>query len=193
MMKRILLVILLCFSLSAARAQMVGIKTNALYDVACAPNLALEVGTSSKTSLSVQCTAMWDTWYKGWTKCKWTRVLSVNPEFRYWINGSVYNGFFIGGSAQFLHYSVIWGDDDRYGNGVGLGLTFGYDMYLSRHWAVEFHGGLNALQYWGHHYVVAPETGGMSLGGGIGNPGYKEHGLAILPYQIGVSFVYMIK
>lgn len=191
-MKRILFLILLCFSLSAARAQMVALKTNALMDVACAPNLTLEVATSSNTSLSMQAYGMWDTWYKDFTDLKKSKVYGFAPEFRYWFGGRAFDRFFLGGGAKFVHYSMIWGDNDRNGAAVGLGLTFGYDLYLGRHFVIDFHAGMGGMQYFEHHKVRTDATGEQYLGGTTSN-GFKEHGFSLIPYQIGVSFVYLIK
>lgn len=196
-MKRIFLLILLCVSLTAARAQMLAVKSNALMDLACAPNLSLEVATGSHTSIAWNAMGMWDTWYTKWTKMKHSRVLDMTPEFRYWFGGRTFDRFYIGGAFKAVHYSFEYDLDKRRGNGLGGGVTFGYDMYLTRNWVIEFSGGFGALGYWDNHGIKPDKVNGVEVDDAVRKEYYKgdqkERGYALLPFQIGVSVVYVIK
>lgn len=178
-MKRILVVLLLMTTACAAKAQLLAVKTNALMDVAMVPNLGIEVATGNNTSLCVNGFASWSIY--GMT----AKTYGVIPEFRYWLSGTPFSNFFIGGGVALAHYDITVSETRYNGATYGFGLNFGYDMWLSNHFTVEFHGGV------GLYHLSHSRTGINDILPEI--PEINSKGWSVLPYQLGVSFVYIIK
>ncbi len=178
-MKKILVLILLVMTSMAGRAQMLALKTNALMDVAMVPNLGLEIATGNRTSLAANGFASWNIYGMR------AKTYGFIPEFRYWLSGNTFSKLFLGAGATLAHYDLTAGNTSYYGSAYGAGLNVGYDCWLSRHFSVEFHAGVGMYYY--HHARtgagdILPE-----------NPPYNDQGWTVLPYNIGISFVYIIK
>mgnify|MGYP003298511086 FL=1 len=179
-MKKILVAILMMASFCAeGKAQLIAVKTNALMDVAMVPNLGLEVATSSSTSLCMNGFASWKVYGMQ------AKTYGIVPEFRYWLSGSTFNKFFIGAGATLAHYDIVAREIRYNGSSYGIGLNFGYDMWLSKHFTVEFHGGVGMYHH--AHSRTSIHDNLPDL------PKINSRGWSALPYQIGVSFVYIIK
>lgn len=177
-MKRILLIILCLASLATARAQMLGVKTNVLKNAAMMPNISLEVATGSKTSLSAELFGSTKSWGHRF------RTIGAAPEWRWWFGGRTFDRFFLGVGAKVIHYDFEWQDEMRRGDAVGAGLTFGYDFYIGRHFALDLSAGLGGMAFWQHRTVPGEAMTSIE---------YKENGVRLIPYQLGVSFIYIIK
>lgn len=179
-MKKIFVAILMmaCFC-AEGKAQLIAVKTNALMDVAMVPNLGLEIATGNSTSLCINGFASWNMYGMP------AKTYGIVPEFRYWLSGNTFSKFFVGGGATLAHYDIIAREVRYNGSSYGFGLNFGYDMWLSKHFTVEFHGGVGMYHY-AHSrtsiHDILPEI-----------PKVNSEGWTVLPYQIGVSFVYIIK
>ena len=178
-MKRIILIFICLASLATARAQMLGIKTNVLKDVAMTPNISLEVATGSKTSLSAELFGSTKSWGHRF------RTIGAAPEWRWWFGGRTFDRFYLGAGVQAVHYDFEWKDELRKGDAGGLGVTFGYDFYLGRHFAIELGAGLGAMAYWQDHEYRSTPTATPCTN--------REHGVSIVPFQASVSLVYIIK
>lgn len=178
-MKRLTFLLLLLTSLSAAdmRAQLLAVKTNALLDVAMVPNLGLEVITGGKTSLNASVFGTTKVWGKD------VQLAAVVPEFRYWFNGRPMTREYIGVSATFATYDITWGGQRYKGDAYAGALTFGYDFYLGPHWSLECHAGFGLYYYDQQNYYV---------GDRIRDKAYNSRGLYLLPYNIGVTFAWII-
>lgn len=142
------------------------------------PNLTLEVATSGRTSLSAEIFGSRTLWNHRF------RTIGIAPEFRWWLSGRTFDRFFLGVGMKAMHYDFEWKGEARKGDTGGLGLTFGYDLYLGRHWTLDFSAGIGAMGYWQQHAPVGED---------IFSTTYREKGISIVPYQVGVSIIYIIK
>ena len=179
MMKKIFVAILLMTASMAVRAQMLAVKTNALMDVGMIPNVGIEIATGNRTSLCANGFASWNIYGNK------AETYGVIPEFRYWLSGNTFSRLFIGVGATFAHYDIAVARKKYNGSAYGAGLNIGYDYWLSKHFSVEFHGGVGAYYY---HHARLGEHDVVSA-----NPVYNDKGLTVLPYNLGISFVYVIK
>lgn len=180
-MKRLLTILFLSvFSawVVNSHAQLVSVKTNVLKDAFCVPNLDLSVTTGKSTALSAS--------LFGSKKVLGNKVdmWGVKPEFRYWISGRTYTGYFVGVSVTGISYDINWKSEIYQGDAIGAGLTFGYDIYLAKHLTLDLHGGFGAFYYRHQSYNESAP---------LLKDSFREHGITTLPYDIGVSIVYIIK
>lgn len=145
--------LLLCVALLAlwpaqqTKAQVVGLKTNLLYDALLSPTLGLEFGLAPKWSLDVSGTL------NAWTvnDKKWKQWM-VQPEARFWFCQR-FSGSFLGlhaiggqynfgnlnfGGYNFLGTNLKYLEDHRVqGWMAGAGIAYGYSWILSKHWNIE--------------------------------------------------------
>jgi hypothetical protein len=145
-MKRLLFVLLSCIGLSVS-AQNWAVKTNLLYDMTATMNLGAEVRVSPQWTLDVS--ANWNPWTFSDNK-KWKQLV-VQPEARYWFC-EAFNGHFVGAhllggiynmgnwDTGFTFLGTDFGKlkDYRFeGWMLGVGVAYGYQWMLSKHWSVE--------------------------------------------------------
>jgi hypothetical protein len=178
-MKKLLVVLMLMSASGAVRAQMLAVKTNALMDLGTVANLGLEVATGSRTSVCVNGFGSWNIYGL------YAKTYGVSPEFRYWMSGNTFSKFFMGVGATLMHFDVIAKQIRFRGSAVGPGLNFGYSLWLSNHFSVEFHGGV------GVYYNAYSRTKTDDILPTI--PDINQRTWQVYPYQLGVSFVYIIK
>lgn len=131
---------------TSADAQHVGIKTNALSDLALSPNLGVEIGLAPKWTLDIsgQCN-LWMVDNRRW------KHAFVQPEARYWFCQRFAGHFIgmhaIGGAYNFgninMPISLLGSDlrklkDERYqGWAAGVGVAYGYAWPVHKHWNIE--------------------------------------------------------
>ena len=143
-MKKLYLVFLLLTSVAGTlRAQTVGIKTNLLYDATRTVNLGAEIGLAPRWTLDVSAN------YNAWDFSegrKWRHLL-IQPEARYWFCER-FNGHFVGLHAHWAKFNIangkmpfgLWKETRtrrHEGDLYGVGLTYGYQWLLGRHWNLE--------------------------------------------------------
>lgn len=145
-MRNILCIFLVLTSLQVS-AQSVSVKTNLIYDVSTTVNLGAEFGLSPKWTLDVSAN------YNGWTfseNKKWKHWL-IQPEVRYWLcerfNGHFVGAHLLGGiynignlDTDFMLLGTDFGQLKNYryeGWMAGVGVGYGYQWLLSRHWSLE--------------------------------------------------------
>lgn len=147
----LLLIIALATSFGA-RAQVVGLKTNLLYDALLSPTLGLEFGLAPKWSLDVSGT------FNDWTvnNKNWKQWM-VQPEARFWFCQRFAGHFLglhaIGGQYNFGNLNI--GGNNFLGTNLktlenhrlqgwmaGAGLAYGYSWILDNHWNIEAELGL---------------------------------------------------
>lgn len=178
-MRRILLWIFLCSaSVWTIKAQSLALKTDALWDLAMTPNLGLELVMGNRTSINLSVFGNHKPWGQN------IQMYGLQPEFRYWFSGHPMFREFIGVGLLGVNYDIRWKNEIYDGDAYGGGLTFGYAFYLSPHWNLECYGSFGAVWYDQKHYYETDN--------------YKEnyrnsHGYALIPFKIGVSFVYLFK
>lgn len=145
-----LLSITMVFSIFSVAAQgVVGFKTNVLYGVvAQAPNLGVEVGLGRRTTIELA--AGYNAWHMDgkYKNNKKLAHLLIEPEFKYYICER-FNGHYIGVHGLYSFYNIgrhnlpmLFGSgsrDYRYqGHAYGGGISYGYQLMLSRRWNLEF-------------------------------------------------------
>lgn len=186
MSKKILLLFLLigCGRV-VAPAQQIAIKTNTLYWLTATPNLGVEVALSKHSTLSVSAN------YNPWTIGPDNKIQHwfIQPEYRYWFSEKFtrcYVGVhFIGGEFEVGGFTLPYGFMGRMqnnyyvGSAIGLGLSVGYNFYLSPHWSLEAMLGVGVLRVRHHtepvngpaptsyqsrvHYIPSPTEAGISF------------------------------
>lgn len=162
-----------------AQGQLLALKTDVLMDAVMTPNLNIELVTGGKTSINATVFGN----YKPWSKDM--KMIGVMPELRYWFNGRPLTREFIGLSALGVSYDITWGSERYDGDACGVGLTFGYAFYLARHWTLECHAGLGAVYYTHTHSYVKDHYVQQNV--------HNAHGYSLIPYKVGISFVYILK
>lgn len=145
---RLLTLFLLAMAFSQClKAQDVAVKTNVLSDALLNPNAAVEIGLAPKWTLDVS--GEFNLWDMSHNR-RWKHWV-LQPEARYWFCDR-FAGHFVGahllggqynvGGLDF-NFSFLGTDfsklkDSRYqGWFGGLGVAYGYDWVLSRHWNIE--------------------------------------------------------
>lgn len=184
-MRRILVLMIMATSLVfVGRSQVVGLKTNILYDATSTLNLGLEVGLSPKWSLELP--VNYNPWeFSGNKKMKhWL----VQPELRYWLCDR-FGGHFFGLHGHAGGFNVggikLFGlEDSRFeGNLYGAGLSYGYHWILSSRWSIEATIGLGYAYIDYSEYPCEKCTPKLSDG--------TRHYFG--PTKAGISLIYIIK
>lgn len=168
------------------QSQTVAVKTNLLYDATTTPNLGVEVAFNKHLSLNLSGN------YNLWTFSdnKSIKHWMAEPEFRYWIHER-FNGHYLGAHLQYWDYDFAgvklpFGMEKEYayqGTAYGGGISYGYQLYLSPHWNVEFTAGVGYLEF-EYDKLYFPETDNQ-----VGKYRNQYWGLT----KVGVSIVYIIK
>lgn len=158
-MKRLLIITILCFGLAGSifAQSKVGIKTNLLYGgYAQTPNLGLEIGLGRRTTLDISGGYNWFNLDGKKNNNKKLVHWLVQPEFRYFLCER-FNGHFLGVHALYSQYNIgqhelplIWGKGSKEyrfeGNALGAGLSYGYQLMLSKSWNLELALGVGYAQ-----------------------------------------------
>lgn len=186
-----LFVSLLCafsLSLSNANAQHLGVKSNILYDATTTINLGVEFSISKKMSIDLPFN--YNPWnFKGGERFK---SFGVQPEFRYWFCKK-FSGNFIGihthyslfniGNLPFKMFNKNLKDSRYEGYLYGVGISYGYQWALSKHWGIELTAGL------GYARIVYKKYPCGDCGNII-KESFKNY---IGPTKLGVTFIYLLK
>ncbi len=198
-MKRIifLLSIFLAGIFHTANAQEVAVKTNLLYDATTTPNLGIEVGVGKMNTL--QLFYGFNPWkFKSDTHGeRFARHWMLMPEYRWWLC-TKFNGHFIGAHLMGGEYNAssvniplpgffFGGDnirsgvrDTRYQGGfAGLGVTYGYQWILNRHWNIEAEVGVGYNLVWYERYPCY-ECGAKIANGTTNYAGITKLGLSVV-------------
>ena len=147
---------------TGARAQVVGVKTNLLYDATATFNLGVEVGLAPRLSLDISGNFNPWTWKNN---MKWKHWM-VQPELRLWTCQRFAGHFFalhaLAGQFNVGNIHIfgraipdrfkLFGTDysllSKYrheGWAFGGGLAYGYALPLAKHWNMEFEIGAGAI------------------------------------------------
>ena len=162
------------------------IKTNALYWATSTPNLGFEVGLAKKITLDVS--GNYNPWKFG--NDRQIKHWLVQPELRYWLHER-FNGHFLGVHALYADYDVagktllnVMKSDYAYeGNAYGGGISYGYQLYLSPYWNIEFTAGVGYVRF---KYDKTSFPAGQEAAGSYRNDYFG-------PTKLGISIMYIIK
>ena len=181
----ILMVCAMIVSSHEAKAQQVAVKTNALYWLAMTPNIGCEIVTGEHTSLDISASGHWKPYDLP------SKLISIQPEFRYWFNGRPMTREFVGVTTMIASYDMTVSKKFVYnGNAVMLGLVGGYVFALSDHWNFELCGGFGVLGFMQKQYYINDNYDDYFVDEAVkaNSMGYK-----LFPARLGVSFSYIIK
>jgi len=167
------------------------IKTNLLYGLAAlTPNLGVEIGLTSKTSLDLS--VGWNPFNKEGTEESNKKLMHflVKPEFRYWLCERS-NGHFFGIHPFYVNYNIserkvplLFEKKYRYeGDGYGIGVSYGYHWMLSKHWGLEFNAGVGVA------FMNYSKFNCQKCSDKLGDFKKKYFG----PTSLGIKLVYIIK
>lgn len=162
----------------------VAVKTNLIYDATSTINLGVEIGIAKNMTLNLSGN------YNPWTfsNGRKFRHWLVQPEFRYWLTER-FSGHFFGVHVHYAQYNVsqillLSTRDLRYqGNLCGIGISYGYQWRLGRHWNLEAEVGLGYARL--DYDMYDCKNCGQYIG--------KAHKNYFGPTKIGISIAYMIQ
>ncbi len=164
-----------------ARAQQFALRSNALTDVLLTPDFGVEVVAGENMSVALSVAGNWKPYGMD------CRLVGVQPQWRYWFGGRPLVREYVGVSALFCAYDLSWKDSSYAGLAGGVGITGGYVLPLSPRWGVEFSGGVSLLgfgQKRGSRYDNYED---------LSSDEYNSRGYKLLPTNIGVTFIFIIK
>jgi len=179
--------ILLYLSISSflfAHAQIIGVKTNLLYDATTTMNLGLEIALSPKVTIDLSGN------YNPWefSENKKLKHWMAQPEVRYWLcekfNGHFFGIHAHGGEFNMGNIELLNMEKYRYeGLFYGGGISYGYQWILSKRWSLE------ASLGFGYTYLDYDKFYCEKCGDKIG----EETRHFIGPTKASVSLIYIIK
>lgn len=131
----------------------IGIRTNGLYDAMTIPNLGIDMYVSRNVSVGVN-------WMYSWWKSdkvhRYWRTYGGDVHADYWFDSTLlWSGHHVGAYAQIGTFDFEW-------KGVGYqgpkwtwggGLSYGYSLWLSQHFSLDFNLGLGYAQGTLHKYT----------------------------------------
>lgn len=187
-MNKVLIILFFCACATISiHGQVVGIKTNVLYDATTTFNLGIETGLGKKMTLDIS--ANYNPWeFKDHKQFKhWF----VQPELRWWFCER-FNGSFLGIHGMYGEYNVSNLDlpfglypglkNARYqGSFYGAGLTYGYQWILGKHWNLEAAIGAGYARVKYDKYLCG-ECGKLQ------ESGHKNY---FGPTKLAISFIYL--
>lgn len=182
--KTFALVAILWLTIIPVRAQIVSVNSDVLMDGCLLPNLGVEFGVNSKSSLSVN--AMYGT-HAFFNDVKLT---AIQPEWRFYFSGRPMYHHFIGIGALAASYEAHMNKKIYNGDGAGVGVTFGYVLPISNHFNIDFHAGCGMFFYRQKEYF---EEKGFDEFIEDGIEKANSHGSRMVPTRIGISLTYIIK
>lgn len=166
-----------------AGAQQVAIKSNALRTVLLTPDLGVEVVTGEHSSVSFDVFGNWKPYGVD------SKLIAFQPQFKWWFNGRPLVREYVGVAALFSVYDIRWKELTYNGTAGGVGLTGGYALPLGERWCAEFSGGLGLVWFGQKRRSVYDNYSDLS-----GSPdACNSRGYKLLPMNVGVTFVYIIK
>ena len=177
----------------------VAIKNNLLYDATTTPNLAIEVGVAHRSSVELVYGLNPWKFKSGTDGTRMVRHWVLMPEYRWW-TCTRFNGHFVGVHAmggQFdassvdiplpgvflggINLSEQLRNKSFEGSFAGIGVTYGYQWILSRHFNLEAEAGIGYNHVWYNMYAC-----------GVCGPRQKEGSTNYLGVtKLGVSLLYL--
>lgn len=166
-------------------AQQVAVKTNLLYWATTTPNIGVEMALSDHFTVSLSAN------YNPWTVNDHAMIQHwfVQPEIRYWLSGKFTRSFIgahmiagqykLGGFKLPFNLFSSFQSHHYKGWAVGVGLTYGYQFYISPHWNLEASLGVGYARTKYDRYDLE------------GNYDYTHSRNYFGPTHVGISFIYL--
>ena len=175
---------MLCAGHNQAGAQQVAVKTNVLMWAAMTPNLGFEIVTGEHTSVDLGAFGHYRPYGLN------SKIIGLQPEFRYWFNGRPMIREFIGVGALMTIYDINWKDNVYNGDAVGLGLTAGYVFSLGKRWNLELSGSFGLMYFYQKQYHINDNYDDYFVDEAVKT---NAQGYKMFPVDLGVTFTYIIK
>lgn len=125
---------------SRAEAQTLALRTNALADVTGVFNLGAEFGLGKRQTLTLDLDAA----PLSYGKDRKLDLYGVRPEWRYWLSGETFFGWYLGVHGLYSHYDAAgWDFVDAFkeysfkGDIKGGGIGIGYNVPLGILWNLD--------------------------------------------------------
>ncbi len=184
-MKKLLFsVFMLTLSLTS-RAQMIAVGTDVANDLLMNFNAGFEMVCGNRSTVGLNVFGNHRPWGQD------MKMIGVQPEYRLYFSGRPMHSTFVGLGALATLYDITWKSKVYDGGALGLGLTFGYVLNLSKRFNVDFHAGLGLVAYKHKEYFTGDlYDDDYSVDGDLKT---NAKGLWLLPTRIGVSLTYILK
>lgn len=157
-----------------ARAQRIALKTNALEWICLSPNAGLEARLTKHLSLNIEGAGSFAKWSD-----KKLHYFTLRPELRYWFSGRMQTRHFMGIMPIGTGYDIKLNSTRHKGWGLGLGLTYGYSLVISKHFSIEGTVGAGVLNYEEKKFNKTE------------NGEKVHHKFGVFPLKLAVSAVYV--
>lgn len=139
---------------AAEKLWMIGVRTNLLYDAAAVPNIGLDVYVSKNISIG----ANWMySWWKNDHRSIYWRTYGGDIHADYWFDPTLkWTGHHLGVYAQMQTFDFEWkGKGYQLPKwGWGGGIDYGYSVWLSPHFSLDFNIGIG--YFGGKYYEYTP-------------------------------------
>ncbi|MGN0191625.1 MAG: DUF3575 domain-containing protein [Candidatus Cryptobacteroides sp.] len=119
-----------------------------------------------------------------------SKVITVQPQYRFWFSGRPLNREYVGVAALYAGYDIRLKDNIYNGNAVGAGITGGYVLSMGKRWGIEFSGGLALMLFNQKRYNSSDSYEEFYSGN---TDWANSKGYCLMPFNIGVTFIYIIK
>lgn len=172
------MILLVCLCAQSVYAQRLAVRTNALDWLILTPNASVEFRLNQKLTLDFGLALNPVT--KPIHGVCWTNF-RVQPQLRYWFNRPMARHF-LAFSPMFMDYKAQWNERVYAGDLLSVGLTYGYDLVLNRHWNMEFSVGCGVGKTRCYRYHVDE-----------GKPDNLNYSTWIPIPQVGISFAYIFR
>ena len=178
----IIVALLLCPSV--AKAQIIAVNTDVVSDGLLAPNLGLELGMTSRSTLAINALTGTNILYSN------TKMTAIQPEWRFYFSGRRMYHHFVGIGLIGATYETHADHRTYNGDGAGAGVTFGYVWPITNHLNLDFHAGLGAFYYRQKEYYDMGENAILTQEEPLEA---NSRGISFVPTRIGISLTYIIK
>ena len=162
---------------SAAMAQRIALKTNALYWATLSPNIGAEFRLSRHYTLDLSVAGNFSSTI-GNNNLKFQQVA---PELRYWFSRPMARHF-VGLTTFAANYNLRMGDNKYDGDAFAAGLTYGFDWVISRRWNIETTLGAGVVKYRCFDYPV----------GGVKPLSPNKDKTVFAPIKAGITVSYLL-
>lgn len=188
MKRKILLAALLVFLSVTTRAQMFVLGTEATSDLLMAPALSMELVTGNKSSVSLSGIYCGGSWLGALKEAK---VTALQPEYRFWFSGRPIHKWFVGVGGIGALYNITHKSKVYDGYALGVGVTYGYVINLTRRLNIDIHSGFGLIAYNRKEYFLHDSYD--TYYAHDGQPRSNAKGYYLLPTRLGVSVTYILK